>query len=418
MVKLRKSGKRAPAKPKSPKSSAHVEVAAEAEVSEIPCKRQKTQNMALINPNDPALVKLATCHRCNKRYNSSTRVPVTMVCGHSVCKACIPRCCRFGDLFMCTVCQGVHAFSSENWTKNVMLYKLLEKFKLINPRKPLRKKPNYINHVHRTLSVAKTETEAISKYLVYATKFFARLSGMSLAASQLLLSRVRRLKDAKKFVDVYTLHLTNTLKTFEAVTVGGDDDMEVDPEEHVSFELLPDEDPELDDLVSCGVCFEAYNKTNLAPISFPCGHTFCRRCVSCVVTESIFKCCMCRVDHFVDVTFPGADENAIVIFSKLDLLGKDEAKWRPPNHLHSKMDDFTKDTITTRATENINRCATTLLSLMLRLTNGTEFPGFNGAYVQLLDVAKVFNKLPDLSSFESPGSSSDGRRSRRRSNST
>uniref|UniRef100_A0A7E4VBE0 RING-type domain-containing protein n=1 Tax=Panagrellus redivivus TaxID=6233 RepID=A0A7E4VBE0_PANRE len=78
------------------------------------------------------------------------------------------------------------------------------------------------------------------------------------------------------------------------------------------------------DISRCCICYDTYNRTNRAPMSMPCGHTFCHRCVRRMTKEILFSCGVCRT--ISPVGWVPTKKNVVLIqaLETLNLLAKDD----------------------------------------------------------------------------------------------
>uniref|UniRef100_A0A7E4W260 RING-type domain-containing protein n=1 Tax=Panagrellus redivivus TaxID=6233 RepID=A0A7E4W260_PANRE len=78
------------------------------------------------------------------------------------------------------------------------------------------------------------------------------------------------------------------------------------------------------DISRCCVCYGIYNRTNRAPMSMPCGHTFCRGCIRQMTTEILFSCGICRT--ISPVGWVSTKKNVVLIqaLEKMNLLATDD----------------------------------------------------------------------------------------------
>uniref|UniRef100_A0A7E4VDR5 RING-type domain-containing protein n=1 Tax=Panagrellus redivivus TaxID=6233 RepID=A0A7E4VDR5_PANRE len=74
----------------------------------------------------------------------------------------------------------------------------------------------------------------------------------------------------------------------------------------------------------CSVCYCTYNRTNRAPISMTCGHTFCHGCIRHMTTETLFSCAVCRAISPVGWTATKKNILLIKALEKLNLLASDD----------------------------------------------------------------------------------------------
>uniref|UniRef100_A0A7E4UUV4 RING-type domain-containing protein n=1 Tax=Panagrellus redivivus TaxID=6233 RepID=A0A7E4UUV4_PANRE len=94
---------------------------------------------------------------------------------------------------------------------------------------------------------------------------------------------------------------------------------------HFSYEKVTI-DREMVKIANCGFCHVKYNSTNRAPVSMPCGHTFCRGCIQKMTHVKLFACGTCHAPalHGWADTKPNLD--MIQLLGKLNLLAKDDSE--------------------------------------------------------------------------------------------
>lgn len=366
--------------------------------------KKKTKMTVRIDPLDRDLIAFAKCIQCSQRFSNTTRVPVTMACGHSVCKACLPRYTRVGHLYKCSKCMKMHVFGAHSGMKNITLYKLLEMTHLLDKRKPTRKQPFYQNPTAQILHTAMIECESIWNYFDIVKNFVKPADEPRYPFNPPIsfFKRLRQLKTAMNNVEIFLSYVKEKLEDYKAEKITtAITRMKIDDSTDTTLDLMMLNNSELTDTAVCSVCFDGFNRTSRVPVSFPCGHTFCRRCVYYVIDGPRFKCCYCRHDHYVGLSHPNMDINVFGLLDKLNLLLDDEptCKIQPPYFY--RMESETINVILNAAISNTTRCATMLLSLIQRLPEGTNFPGFNKMYDSLTWLKSAFipNKYTDSLEF-------------------
>uniref|UniRef100_A0A7E4ZR21 RING-type domain-containing protein n=1 Tax=Panagrellus redivivus TaxID=6233 RepID=A0A7E4ZR21_PANRE len=75
----------------------------------------------------------------------------------------------------------------------------------------------------------------------------------------------------------------------------------------------------------CCICYATYNRTNRAPISMACGHTFCHGCIRHMTTKILFSCGVCRTVSPVGWTETKKNVVLIQALEKLNLLASDDS---------------------------------------------------------------------------------------------
>ena len=53
----------------------------------------------------------------------------------------------------------------------------------------------------------------------------------------------------------------------------------------------------LREAMSCDVCSDVYEQVQRTPLVLPCGHTFCRACLTDIRKSGRFQCPTCRAGH-------------------------------------------------------------------------------------------------------------------------
>uniref|UniRef100_A0A7E4UST6 RING-type domain-containing protein n=1 Tax=Panagrellus redivivus TaxID=6233 RepID=A0A7E4UST6_PANRE len=77
------------------------------------------------------------------------------------------------------------------------------------------------------------------------------------------------------------------------------------------------------DLSECCICYDTYDRTDRAPISMGCGHTFCQSCVGRLVSNKSFSCPVCRTVSTVGMDGFQKSLTLIRALEKLNLLPSD-----------------------------------------------------------------------------------------------
>uniref|UniRef100_A0A7E4ZZ33 RING-type domain-containing protein n=1 Tax=Panagrellus redivivus TaxID=6233 RepID=A0A7E4ZZ33_PANRE len=99
--------------------------------SEPPLRRRKhIVSVVVQNDVDTEFVELAKCCICYEGYNKTSRVPISMTCGHTLCKRCVGR-LNSDIFFCCPVCRGVTVVGHDEWGKNLVLLQIMEKLGLL-----------------------------------------------------------------------------------------------------------------------------------------------------------------------------------------------------------------------------------------------------------------------------------------------
>uniref|UniRef100_A0A7E4UT32 RING-type domain-containing protein n=1 Tax=Panagrellus redivivus TaxID=6233 RepID=A0A7E4UT32_PANRE len=84
------------------------------------------------------------------------------------------------------------------------------------------------------------------------------------------------------------------------------------------------------DFSKCCICYEIYNRTNRAPISVGCGHTFCQKCVRRITKvtnqKKTFSCPVCRSVSVLDMGDFTKNLDFIQALEKLNLLASDDTE--------------------------------------------------------------------------------------------
>uniref|UniRef100_A0A7E4ZR25 RING-type domain-containing protein n=1 Tax=Panagrellus redivivus TaxID=6233 RepID=A0A7E4ZR25_PANRE len=80
------------------------------------------------------------------------------------------------------------------------------------------------------------------------------------------------------------------------------------------------------DMAECCVCTCTYDRTNRAPVSINCGHTFCKCCIPRFINNKQLSCPVCRAVSIVGDS--GFQKNLALIqaLDKLKLLASDDSK--------------------------------------------------------------------------------------------
>jgi len=100
---------------------------------------------------------------------------------------------------------------------------------------------------------------------------------------------------------------------------------------------LQDEDSSSNELPTCGICFEEFDRTQVTILK-TCGHCFCRSCVLQVLSKSNHKCPYCRKDFKnTDIIDMSTAQSAA---AKANQEGIDEDKKQAVASMSVKDDDF------------------------------------------------------------------------------
>ncbi|KAE9554922.1 hypothetical protein FO519_001887 [Halicephalobus sp. NKZ332] len=81
---------------------------------------------------------------------------------------------------------------------------------------------------------------------------------------------------------------------------------------------------ELKTIARCGICLEQYSKQKRAPVVTPCGHAFCRLCVSKICKGRVIICPVCREVTMFGFSQLGRDVSFIELLEKNNLLADDD----------------------------------------------------------------------------------------------
>uniref|UniRef100_A0A7E4VM88 RING-type domain-containing protein n=1 Tax=Panagrellus redivivus TaxID=6233 RepID=A0A7E4VM88_PANRE len=266
----------------------------------------------IIYPNDPELQKLAKCPHCSMKFNSENCVPITITCGQTVCKSCV-------DQTLCANLYKVHRTNGEYqpWAKNFVVYALLDKMSLLSDEKNIETEyPDIGDHIE-TFRYVKTETDILRRYLKSTLNDYKDFD--------YILVRDRYLQ-ATQSLDWFSKDVENWLRDFYEPVEGKSTDNEP---------IKMEKDDVLMEAIHCAVCCERYNKTNYAPFSAFCGHTFCRKCFYKFIKyekKYFFDCCLCCVRTVLGS--PSANHTAIKLLEKLNLLADNDDQTDMPSLDH------------------------------------------------------------------------------------
>uniref|UniRef100_A0A7E4USQ8 RING-type domain-containing protein n=1 Tax=Panagrellus redivivus TaxID=6233 RepID=A0A7E4USQ8_PANRE len=89
-------------------------------------------NPVVLRGDDPELIELAQCISCKKTFTDDRRVPVTLRCGHTMCRICVIR--RNGT--ECVNCGLVYKVTSKEINKCICLIDFLEQMNLLKKDTP------------------------------------------------------------------------------------------------------------------------------------------------------------------------------------------------------------------------------------------------------------------------------------------
>ena len=227
-----------------------------------------------------ALVRLFQCSLCSLLL----RTPVTLPCGNCCCKQCLPQShfrdhitfppiasrqygiiCPFGD------CQHEHPL--EDCSVNVAMSKVMES---MNEQVLLFRQSNTSSPVamEETLQLPPTSMELIE-------------SEQNLEKGHTHSAPGGRLHAALSFAESGTLHYTSDI-SFQSGDEEAGDVITSDSALADTFKALVHRDLE------CQVCYNLM----LDPTTTPCGHTFCRRCLTRILDHSR-SCPVCRNGLFL-----------------------------------------------------------------------------------------------------------------------
>uniref|UniRef100_A0A7E4V9E7 RING-type domain-containing protein n=1 Tax=Panagrellus redivivus TaxID=6233 RepID=A0A7E4V9E7_PANRE len=87
--------------------------------------------------------------------------------------------------------------------------------------------------------------------------------------------------------------------------------------------VVVQKDNNLLEMCQCSICFERYTNAIRAPITMQCGHTFCKTCISKLITGKLFRCVVCQTVSIIG--FGPLNKNIILteILHKFGLLEPD-----------------------------------------------------------------------------------------------
>uniref|UniRef100_A0A7E4UZP5 RING-type domain-containing protein n=1 Tax=Panagrellus redivivus TaxID=6233 RepID=A0A7E4UZP5_PANRE len=76
----------------------------------------------------------------------------------------------------------------------------------------------------------------------------------------------------------------------------------------------------------CCICNGTYNRTNRAPVTVSCGHTFCMNCTCTKTNGKTFWCPICRTNSFFGVRLNPMSKNLalIQVLDNFNLLASDD----------------------------------------------------------------------------------------------
>lgn len=240
------------------------------------------------SPHDLArpLVRLIQCPRCSRPF----RLPVTLPCGHSFCRSCLPQPhlrdhISYPDTpdrrhgYVCPEhgCEWEHPTGECN--VDVTLAKLMDSVSLevVTHSPVVEDTPTLLEYTvpdpdHAATAHARSEKEMMVEEKEVTEKNTAQ--SIILHGGRLLATFV--------LAEMGQLDIAAEVR-YETLSPEGDDYRSLD--ETLVDRLRETTQKELE----CHVCYNLM----LDPVTTPCGHTFCRRCLARVLDHSS-QCPMCR----------------------------------------------------------------------------------------------------------------------------
>ncbi|KAF1959637.1 ATP-dependent protease-like protein [Byssothecium circinans] len=238
------------------------------------------------------LIRLIQCPQCSKPFSS----PVTLPCGHSVCRACLPAPKPRANIsypntpdrligVACPLSQCGAEHAAAECSVDVTLTKLMEqlKYEISQHRPPTADSPMMVEEVLREADDTTTEEKAMLSDQLHARV----LHGGRLVATFTM-------------VELGELRYNSNLR-YQSLSPTGDEYHDLDL---TLLEKLRDTvHKELD----CLVCYNMM----LDPTTTSCGHTFCRRCLARVMDHSNI-CPLCRRDLHIAASLQNKGSNTLL----------------------------------------------------------------------------------------------------------
>ncbi|EKG20570.1 Zinc finger RING-type protein [Macrophomina phaseolina MS6] len=240
-----------------------------------------------------ALVRLVQCPRCSRPF----RMPITMPCGHSLCRQCLPEPFQrqnisypatpdrlFGVRCPSVECAREHPVGECN--VDVTLSKVMD-----------------------LVAQVVAESKATAEESPILLEVIDRTADTSTAALE---------KDSPAEPRQYTLHGGRLLATFTLAEMG-----QLDIATEVSYVSLADDRrdfSELDTIIldrlreithkelDCHVCYNLL----LDPVTTACGHTFCRKCMVRALDHTL-HCPVCRRSLTIPPSLDGQPSNRCLV---------------------------------------------------------------------------------------------------------
>ncbi|KAF2645106.1 hypothetical protein P280DRAFT_487566 [Massarina eburnea CBS 473.64] len=254
---------------------------------------EKTDLYVTYHSDARHLVRLMQCPQCSKPFST----PVTLPCGHSVCRSCLPASKPRANIsypntpdrligVACPLpqCGAEHAAAECN--VDVTLTKLMEllKYDISKHRPSAEDSPMLLEEVLRDAIDSPME----EKDLVLVVQPRSRVLHGG------------RLVSTFAMVELGELRYSSELK-YQSLSASGDDYYDLDV---AILERLRDVvHKELD----CLVCYNMM----LDPTTTSCGHTFCRRCLARVMDHSS-ACPVCRRDLHIPASLQNKGSNTLL----------------------------------------------------------------------------------------------------------
>ncbi|KAF2133246.1 hypothetical protein P153DRAFT_372910 [Dothidotthia symphoricarpi CBS 119687] len=237
------------------------------------------------------LVRLVQCPRCSRPLST----PVTLPCGHTVCRGCLPPSKPRTNIsypntpdhlsgVACPLlgCGAEHA--SAECSVDVTLTKLMEQIttEIVRHRPTIEDTPTLLEEILQEEDQQDEEKESISEKGHHQVLYGGRL------VSTFTLAEMGELRYSSE-VEYSTMSATG--ETYEELDIA------------LAERLREVTHNELD----CLVCYNMM----LDPTTTTCGHTFCRRCLERVMDHSSI-CPFCRRELYVPASLQNQHSNAIL----------------------------------------------------------------------------------------------------------
>uniref|UniRef100_A0A7E4ZRI9 RING-type domain-containing protein n=1 Tax=Panagrellus redivivus TaxID=6233 RepID=A0A7E4ZRI9_PANRE len=162
----------------------------------------------------------------------------------------------------------------------------------------------------------------------------------------------------------------------------------------------------MEDMSECCICMETYTKEIRAPVTIPCGHTFCKSCINKFIKAKVIQCCVCNV---VTIGFTKFSKNYAMLqmLEKLNLLTDEDDLKRPKSAESYNASDIPEKIYGNIGEKQFNQYSQFYLGFMKNYLNSNL--GKTNQSTKKIDLQNAINKTDQAISavkrcFEKPKS--------------